>query len=160
MFSIFRSLQQYLQKQNVALKEVNDSRLQIYENLDVSIRDLEVEKHSLMVQTSSDKKFIKKWVGESFLDRLVLIKFSFSLKQSSETLELRIEELTKQIDELSYSLEQERRKNERLRESVSVESTVSAKSVIKVRHTSSASEPEHEEVGSVFPRLNLLLNLC
>lgn len=51
---------QYLTKQNTALKEVNDSRLHIYENLDVSIRDLEIEKHGLMVQTSNDKKFIKK----------------------------------------------------------------------------------------------------
>lgn len=51
---------QYLTKQNLALKEVNDSRLQIYENLDVSIRDLEIEKHGLLVQTSNDKKLIKK----------------------------------------------------------------------------------------------------
>lgn len=34
--------------------------MQIYETLDVSIRDLEIEKHSLMVQTSNDKKIIKR----------------------------------------------------------------------------------------------------
>lgn len=34
--------------------------MQIYETLDVSIRDLEIEKHGLMVQTSNDKKLIKR----------------------------------------------------------------------------------------------------
>lgn len=58
IFLIF--FRQYLTKQNLALKEVNDSRMQIYENLDVSIRDLEIEKHGLLVQTSNDKKLIKK----------------------------------------------------------------------------------------------------
>lgn len=53
-------MKQYLTKQNLALKEVNDSRMQIYETLDVSIRDLEIEKHGLMVQTSNDKKLIKR----------------------------------------------------------------------------------------------------
>lgn len=57
---IFLLFLQYLTKQNLALKEVNDSRMQIYETLDVSIRDLEVEKHGLMVQTSNDKKLVKK----------------------------------------------------------------------------------------------------
>lgn len=50
---------QYLTKQNIALKEVNDSRMQIYESLDVSIRDLELEKYSLTVQTSKDKNLLK-----------------------------------------------------------------------------------------------------
>lgn len=50
---------QYLTKQNIALKEVNDSRMQIYESLDVSIRDLELEKYSLTVQTSKDKTLLK-----------------------------------------------------------------------------------------------------
>lgn len=50
---------QYLTKQNIALKEVNDSRMQIYESLDVSIRDLELEKYSLTVQTSKDKNLMK-----------------------------------------------------------------------------------------------------
>lgn len=54
----FRRLQ-YLTKQNIALKEVNDSRMQIYESLDVSIRDLELEKYSLTVQTSKDKNLLK-----------------------------------------------------------------------------------------------------
>lgn len=56
----FLRFPQYLTKQNLALKEVNDSRMQIYESLDVSIRDLEVEKHGLVVQNSNDKKLIKK----------------------------------------------------------------------------------------------------
>lgn len=59
-FSLSLHTTQYLTKQNIALKEVNDSRMQIYETLDVSIRDLEIEKHELLVQTSSDKKLIKR----------------------------------------------------------------------------------------------------
>lgn len=54
---IFHS--QYLTKQNLALKEVNDTRMQIYESLDISIHDLEREKHQLSVESSHSKKQIK-----------------------------------------------------------------------------------------------------
>lgn len=140
---------QYLTKQNLALKEVNDSRMQIYESLDVSIRDLEIEKHGYMVQSSNDKKLIKRLVASAsnLILILILIKFSISLKQSNETLELSKEELTKQIEELTRNMELERRKSDRLRESS--ESQAPLKSIVsKVRHTSSASEPETEEVRS------------
>lgn len=39
--------------------------MQIYETLDVSIRDLEIEKHGLSVQTANDKKLIKRWVWKT-----------------------------------------------------------------------------------------------
>lgn len=74
----------------------------------------------------------------------------FSLKQNIESLELRCDELSKQVDEITHNLEQEKRKSERLRESSSNE--VPAKTKFsslcsKERHTSSsASEPESEEV--------------
>jgi hypothetical protein len=50
---------QYLTKQNLALKEVNDTRMQIYESLDISIHDLEREKHQLTIENSLNKKQIK-----------------------------------------------------------------------------------------------------
>lgn len=50
---------QYLTKQTVALREVNDSRLRIYEQLEVSIQDLERANHRLAVDHSGDKKHIK-----------------------------------------------------------------------------------------------------
>ncbi|CRK93157.1 CLUMA_CG006598, isoform A [Clunio marinus] len=122
---------EYLTKQNLALKEVNDSRMQIYETLDVSIRDLEIEKHALMVQTSNDKKLVK------------------SLKQNIETLELRCEEISKHVEDLTQNLELERRKSERLRENVTTETTTSSKTTnIKLRHISSASETENEEAST------------
>lgn len=50
---------QYLTKQTVALREVNDSRLRIYEQLDVSIQDLERTNHRLAIDNASEKKHIK-----------------------------------------------------------------------------------------------------
>lgn len=53
---------QYLTKQVIALREVNDSRLRIYESLENSIQDLEHEKHRLLVENNTDKKHIRKYV--------------------------------------------------------------------------------------------------
>ena len=49
---------QYLRKQTAALREVNDSRLRIYEQLEVSIQELEQGNHSLGIQASADKRYI------------------------------------------------------------------------------------------------------
>lgn len=57
--SLFLVLQ-YLTKQTVALREVNDSRLRIYEQLEVSIQDLERANHRLAVDHAADKKHIKR----------------------------------------------------------------------------------------------------
>jgi len=51
---------QHLTKQNIALREVNETRMQIYEKLDLSIQDLEHEKYRLSIDNSNDKKLIKK----------------------------------------------------------------------------------------------------
>lgn len=53
---------QYLNKQTAALREVNDSRLRIYENLEVNINDLEKTNLRLQNETSNQKKTIKSWV--------------------------------------------------------------------------------------------------
>lgn len=50
---------QYLNKQTAALREVNDSRLRIYENLEVNINDLEKTNLRLLNETSNQKKTIK-----------------------------------------------------------------------------------------------------
>lgn len=75
-----------------------------------------------------------------------------SLKQNIETLELRCEELTKQVEEITHNLETEKRKTERLRETATNDSPAVANvsAVSKLRHTSSASEPENEEVRLVI----------
>lgn len=73
---------EYMKKQTAALREVNDSRLKIYEQLEVSIQDLERANHRLVIENTSDKKLIK------------------SHCTTIETLEARCEELQKKIDEL------------------------------------------------------------
>jgi len=51
---------QYLTKQTTALREVNDSRLRIYEQLEVSIQELERANQRLALDNSADKKHIKR----------------------------------------------------------------------------------------------------
>lgn len=89
---------EYLQKQTAALREVNDSRLRIYEQLEVGIQDLERANHRLMVENTTDKKHIK------------------SLLHNIESLESRYEELSRSLEEAKKLLSVERRKNDRLRE--------------------------------------------
>ncbi|XP_045445593.1 cerebellar degeneration-related protein 2-like isoform X1 [Melitaea cinxia] len=86
---------EYLTKQTVALREVNDSRLRIYEQLEVSIQDLERANHRLAVDHSADKKHIK------------------TLCSNIEGLENKCEELQKTVDNLNAQLEIVRRRAER-----------------------------------------------
>ncbi|XP_012275197.1 cerebellar degeneration-related protein 2-like isoform X2 [Orussus abietinus] len=72
---------EYMKKQTTALREVNDSRLKIYEQLEVSIQDLERANHRLVVENAGDKKLIK------------------SQCSTIENLEARCEELHKKVDE-------------------------------------------------------------
>lgn len=51
---------QYMKKQTAALREVNNSRLKIYEQLEVSVQDLERANHRLVIENTSDKKLIKR----------------------------------------------------------------------------------------------------
>ncbi|XP_058800326.1 cerebellar degeneration-related protein 2-like isoform X1 [Phymastichus coffea] len=50
---------EYMKKQTAALREVNDSRLKIYEQLEVSIQDLERANQRLALENANDKKQIK-----------------------------------------------------------------------------------------------------
>ncbi|KAF9420864.1 hypothetical protein HW555_003050 [Spodoptera exigua] len=86
---------EYLTKQTVALREVNDSRLRIYEQLEVSIQDLERANHRLAVDHAADKKHIK------------------TLCANIETLENKCEDLQKTVDDLNAQLEISRRRAER-----------------------------------------------
>ena len=52
---------QYLTKQASTLREVNDSRVKIYEQLEVSISDLETTNKKLMEENLTDKVKIKRW---------------------------------------------------------------------------------------------------
>ncbi|XP_034252012.1 uncharacterized protein LOC117651781 isoform X2 [Thrips palmi] len=78
---------EYLTKQTAALREVNDSRLRIYEQLEVSILDLERANQRLALDSAADKKHIK------------------TLCVNIDSLEARCEELQKQNDELQKQLD-------------------------------------------------------
>ncbi|KAG5682980.1 hypothetical protein PVAND_012294 [Polypedilum vanderplanki] len=143
---------EYLTKQNLALKEVNDTRMQIYESLDISIHDLEREKHQLTIENSLNKKHIKE------------------LNETLEKLEQKCEELTKQYEDVKHILEQERRKHEKNSDSISNVSNSSSSSssgsnfninnasefaakAMPIRESSrhnigSASEPENDEAST------------
>ncbi|XP_058829158.1 uncharacterized protein LOC131688709 isoform X2 [Topomyia yanbarensis] len=88
---------EYLTKQNGALREVNDSRMKIYEQLEVSIQDLERDKYKLALENQAEKKHAK------------------TLCRNIETLEAKVEDVNKTLDEVRRQLEAERKNNERLR---------------------------------------------
>lgn len=74
---------EYLTKQTAALREVNDSRLRIYEQLEVSIQDLERTNQKLAADNTNDKRHIK------------------SLCAQIEALDARCEELQRTLDEVT-----------------------------------------------------------
>ncbi|KAL1494740.1 hypothetical protein ABEB36_010287 [Hypothenemus hampei] len=87
---------EYLTKQTVALKEVNDSRLRIYEQLEVSIQDLERTNHRLQFEHNSDKKHMK------------------SLNVAIEQLEGKNEDLQGVIDDLRLQIDVLKKKANRI----------------------------------------------
>ncbi|XP_047117470.1 cerebellar degeneration-related protein 2 isoform X1 [Schistocerca piceifrons] len=74
---------EYLTKQTAALREVNDSRLRIYEQLEVSIQDLERTNQKLAADNTNDKRHIK------------------SLCAQIEALDAKCEELQRTLDEVT-----------------------------------------------------------
>lgn len=50
-----------MKKQTAALREVNNTRLKVYEQLEVSVQDLERANHHLVIENTSDKKLIKRY---------------------------------------------------------------------------------------------------
>ena len=51
---------QYLSKQNLALREVNDSRVKVYEQLEENISELEATNKKLVEEGKEDKGKIKR----------------------------------------------------------------------------------------------------
>eukprot|EP00092_Neocalanus_flemingeri_P069709 GFUD01085471.1.p1 GENE.GFUD01085471.1~~GFUD01085471.1.p1 ORF type:complete len:432 (-),score=82.52 GFUD01085471.1:1364-2659(-) len=89
---------EYLTKQTAALREVNDSRLRIYEQLEISITELEKNNIRLNEESISDKSRIK------------------SLCSTVDLLEVRCEELQRCVDE-ARSQERIRKRREKRRSS-------------------------------------------
>lgn len=82
---------EYLSKQTAALREVNDSRLRIYEQLEISIQELEKNNQRLSAENSSDKKKIK------------------DLCSTLESLEARCDELQRSLEEARSGAQQQGR---------------------------------------------------
>ncbi|XP_053678961.1 uncharacterized protein LOC128729315 isoform X2 [Anopheles nili] len=82
---------EYLTKQNAALREVNDSRMKIYEQLEVSIQDLERDKYKLALEYQAEKKHVKQ------------------LCSNIESLETKVEELSRSLDDARRQAEADRR---------------------------------------------------
>ncbi|XP_052901162.1 uncharacterized protein LOC128307393 isoform X2 [Anopheles moucheti] len=82
---------EYLTKQNAALREVNDSRMKIYEQLEVSIQDLERDKYKLALEYQAEKKHVKQ------------------LCSNIESLETKVEELTRSLEDARRQAEADRR---------------------------------------------------
>ncbi|KAL3268251.1 hypothetical protein HHI36_007375 [Cryptolaemus montrouzieri] len=91
---------EYLTKQSVALREVNDSRLRIYEQLEISIHDLERANHRLLLENAAEKKHVK------------------SLAATIEGLESKNEELLSSIDDLRLQVDILKKKLRRSSETV------------------------------------------
>ncbi|XP_055370907.1 uncharacterized protein LOC129605278 isoform X2 [Condylostylus longicornis] len=89
---------EHLQKQNNALREVNDARLHCYETLDISIQDLERKNEKL------NKENIK------------LQNKNKAITEAHELLERERDESLKNIEDLKKSLHSERKRIEKLLE--------------------------------------------
>ncbi|XP_069697871.1 cerebellar degeneration-related protein 2-like isoform X2 [Periplaneta americana] len=109
---------EYLTKQTAALREVNDSRLRIYEQLEVSIQDLERANQRLALDNSADKKHIK------------------SLCLNIDTLESRCEELQRALDEMALQQNSQLRRQQRSKEAQSntTENSTSTEPTVKLEN--------------------------
>lgn len=138
---------QYLTKQTVALREVNDSRLRIYEQLEVSIQDLERANHRLALENSADKKHIK------------------TLTTTIENLEAKCEELQGTIDDLRLQVDIVRRKAQKAPDFSQPQTQIS----VSLRHVDEVDDARtvetklrsagYTENVSIRPRIDELVSL-
>ena len=88
---------QFLTKQTVTLKGLNESRVRIYEQIETSLSELEENHNKLTEESAWEKVKIKRWgrVGLHYIVSLLI----FSLSVTVETLENRCDELQKHLEE-------------------------------------------------------------
>ena len=60
LWCIYKFAFQYLTKQSTTLKEVNDNRLKVYEQLEISIAELELKNKTLEDESKEDKHKLKR----------------------------------------------------------------------------------------------------
>ncbi|CAG2056609.1 unnamed protein product [Timema podura] len=124
---------EYLTKQTAALREVNDSRLRIYEQLEVSIQDLERANQRLALENSTDKKHIK------------------NLCVNIDTLESKCEELQGNVQDLSSQLGVKDKRSNLPKSPITP--TVQQKNGSSPREVSTIGAVQDEEVKSLLVQL-------
>ncbi|KYN41360.1 Cerebellar degeneration-like protein 2 [Trachymyrmex septentrionalis] len=110
---------EYMKKQIAALREVNNTRLKVYEQLEVSVQDLERANHHLVIENTSDKKLIKRWQRETGIDTFVQRAVPSSSKSSQETIEATAasdEEMTTLLTQLQDARNQRAREQKKASE--------------------------------------------
>merc|ERR1719225_2056068 len=131
---------EYLNKQTTALREVNDSRLRIYEQLEISIAEMEKANSRLVEESVSDKARIK------------------CLTMSTSQLEQRCEELQRAVEE-ARGQERVRRRRERRRSSQKEEGKGSRKASQETSgldHSDPSERFAEEEVARLSGELEWL----
>jgi len=124
---------EYLTKQTSTLREVNDSRVKIYEQLEVSISDLETTNKKLMEENLTDKVKIK------------------SLCENIGKLENRCEELQRLLEEARTMLEKQQQLQKRRRERQKSSQSSRGSTFDVVPDQISGSEPSGSESNSSRP---------
>lgn len=119
---------EYLNKQTTALREVNDSRLRIYEQLEISIGEMEKTNIRLTEDTQADKARIK------------------CLGLTASQLEARCEELQRMLEE-ARSQERSRKRKERRRSSQTEEGRLGQRKISPLDGSQTEEEGEEEKEG-------------
>lgn len=93
---------EYLTRQTTSLREVNESRLKVYEQLEISLQELEKTNQKLQHESNVDKKKIRSMCG------------------MIESLERKCDELQKSVDELRAASQQQLHKRRERRRTLGV----------------------------------------
>ncbi|KAK6625447.1 hypothetical protein RUM43_005745 [Polyplax serrata] len=129
---------EYLTKQSTALRKTNDNRIRIYEQLEVSIQELERANQRLALDNSTDKKQIK------------------SLCAYRDVLEARCEDLQKALDDARVQQTIQKEKLRRLSTSKDDgQSKEAATSTSVISQTTSMDQIPDEEEENIINQLSL-----
>lgn len=107
---------------------MNESRLRIYEQLEVSIQDLERTNHRLLLENSGNKKQIK------------------TLKATIEGLESKCEDQQLTIDDLTLQVDTWKNRTERTQQQH--QHNTKAFEIVKLRHVEKNESNSEESVGT------------
>lgn len=103
---------QHLTKQVELLRQVNDQHAKVYEQLDVSARELEQSNHKLVQENRAAQQKIQGWatdrcwllyLTDQNFPSTISLMFSLRLAETVELLQTQVDELQQQVEELKLS---------------------------------------------------------